>query len=389
MTRAYAVFSDEADSSASARDLTTKLRERLSGASADALIVFAASTHDHEILLRQLADAWPDAEMIGCSSGGEFVKGSGGDGASTVIALNSTAMRFKALSASGLTTDPESAAAAIASDLTGLKDFRYAHRSLLLLTDALAGHASELIRELTSASGGAYKIFGAGASDGAKFKSTPVFIGTQVMTDAVVALEILSEKPIGIGVAHGWTPATPPMRVTESTNQRLVSLNSAPAVEAFIGEAHRVGHTFDQAEPLPFFLHHVIGVKEGDRYRIRVPLAVSENGAVECAADVPKNGLACLMTASPESTADAAQAAATSAVSQLEGNQACFALVFDCVATRVRLGSNGFSDQLAALESVVGDLEYAGFNSYGQFVRTAGQADGFHNCNALVCLLPS
>ena len=34
------------------------------------------------------------------------------------------------------------------------------------------------------------------------------------------------------GVAHGWEPAGPALRVTEAEGTRLIGINGAPAVEA-------------------------------------------------------------------------------------------------------------------------------------------------------------
>ena len=80
---------------------------------------------------------------------------------------------------------------------------------------------------------GRYQIFGGGAGDDAKFSRTHVFYGIEAVSDSAVALEILSHKPLGIGVSHGWQPASPPMRVTAADGMRLISLNAAPAVEVF------------------------------------------------------------------------------------------------------------------------------------------------------------
>ena len=34
--------------------------------------------------------------------------------------------------------------------------------------------------------------------------------GRRVMTQAVVAAAVSSDRPLGIGVSHGWTPASDP-----------------------------------------------------------------------------------------------------------------------------------------------------------------------------------
>ena len=208
------------------------------------------------------------------------------------------------------------------------------------------------------------------------------------MTDGAVALEILSNKPIGIGVAHGWCPASPPLRVTEAAGMRVVGLNAAPAVEAFEAHAAATGQTFDRHEPLPFFLHNVLGVAGPDGYHLRVPLGVEETGAVACAAGVPAGARVEIMGTSAASSGDAAAQATRAALQQLDGHRPQVALFFDCVATRLRLGQ-AFEDELATVRHELGGAPFVGCNTYGQIARAEGQFGGFHNCTAVVCALPT
>jgi hypothetical protein len=40
------------------------------------------------------------------------------------------------------------------------------------------------------------------------------------------------------------------------------------------------------------------------------------------------------------------------------------------------------------VQEELGEVPYAGFNTYGQIAQSAGQFSGFHNCTAVVCVLP-
>jgi hypothetical protein len=93
------------------------------------------------------------------------------------------------------------------------------------------------------------------------------------------------------------------------------------------------------------------------------------------------------MTTSNQSAADAATQALQHAKQQLEGQTPGVALFFDCVATRLRMGQD-FGMELKAVQAELGSANYVGFNSYGQIARADGQFNGFHNCTAVVCLIP-
>jgi len=255
------------------------------------------------------------------------------------------------------------------------------------MTDALAGHADAVVEELTVATRGNYSFFGGGAGDDGRFQKTHVFAGTEAATDAVVALEMLSMQPLGVGVSHGWIPASEGLRVTEVEGSRLVSLNGMPALDAIEDHARSIGQTIDRADPLPFFLHNILGIQSDGNFRLRVPLAVNADGSIQCAAGIPEGAVVHIMKTTQESAVLAAQQATRAALSALNGRKPGAALVFDCVATRLRLG-RGFDNELKACAELLSPAEFIGCNTYGQIARAEGQFGGFHNCTAVVCVLP-
>lgn len=389
MTIAVTTRTVETSAFAAGRSLATDLLSRFDGAEPDAVILFASAAYNHQELLDAFTEVLQPATLVGCSTAAEFVTGFNGSGSACAIGLRSSEMSFKAAIGHGVRENEQSAARQLAAGLDGLNDFRYPFCSALILADALAGHNAMLVKHLDSATGGMYKFFGGAASDEVTFENTPVFCNGSVYDNAVVALEILSNKPVGVGVAHGWSPRGEKARVTEASGKRLISLSAAPAVEMYEEHAASSGQAFHRHDPLPFFLHNVIGIEEHGKYRLRVPLSVNEDGSVNCATEVPERAIVNIMSASGESTIAATREAVQRAKEQLDGNTACLALFFDCIATRVRLGKEDAGNQLNAITEELGSVEYGGFNSYGQIARADGQHDGFHNCTALVCLLPS
>jgi hypothetical protein len=391
MTEVAIVQTDLTDRAAG-EALGQQIRERLSGPP-DALVVFAAPRTDHRALLEALAESTGTRTIVGCSSAGEFASDAAGaeagQGLTNVTAIRAPEMRFAASLGEGLSRDAAGAARQLVGGFRGEAHEVFPYRAALVLVDALAGHAEELIDTMTVATGGTYRFFGGGAGDDARFERTRVFCGTEVYGDAAVALEIVSKKPIGIGARHGWAPASPPLRVTQSDASHVVSLNAAPAVEAFEEHAEDTTQRFDRGDPMPFFLHNIVGVETEAGYKLRVPLGIAADGGVVCAAEVPTGATTRIMSTGGGSAADAAAEAARDAVAQVrrEGASPKAALFFDCVATRLRLG-RAFEQELDAVARELGGAPFAGFNSYGQIVRSEGQFSGFHNCTAVVCVLP-
>ena len=387
MTESAVVFSKAMDSTAAGREIGAQISEKLRDQPPHAVIVFASSRHDYEALLRAIQESCQPGTLVGCSSAGEFVSDERAEGAVSALAIRSAQMRFSAGVGRNLREDRRAAADSIATSFRGMDGREFPHRAALVLTDALAGYTDDFIEQLNRATLAGYRLFGGGAGDDAHFATTHVFCGTQAYTDAAVALEILSQKPIGIGVSHGWTPASQPLRVTEAEGSKIVSLNAAPAIEAFEEHAEATGQNFDRNDPIPFFLHNVLGIDTGAGYKLRVPLGINPDGSINCASDVPADATVHIMKTTARSAAEAATQAAKSALQQMTGAEPEVALFFDCVATRLRMGGE-FGVEMNALRSTLGDVAFAGCNTYGQIARAEGQFSGFHNCTATVALLP-
>jgi hypothetical protein len=387
MTRTAPALTTERDSGRAGEMLGNAIREGLGGA-ADAVIVFASARHDYPRLLEALASASGAPAIVGSSSAGEFTTRARHEGAVSALGIRSQDMCFAAGLGAELSADPRRAARTSVMPFRGVDSTEFAYRAALVMTDALAGHTDTVVEELTLATGGNYRFFGGGAGDDGRFHRTHVFCNGQAVSDAVATLEILSRAPLGVGVSHGWEPASKGLRVTESDGTRLISLNGAPAVEAFEAHAEATGQQFDRADPMPFFLHNVLGIAAGGNYRLRVPLGITPDGAVACAAAVPGGCVVHIMKTATASAVQAARQATGAALAGLGGRKAAGALVFDCVATRLRMG-RAFDDELEACSAMLGDAAFVGCNTYGQIARAEGQFGGFHNCTAVVCALPA
>lgn len=383
--RSHSALSRLSDSAAAGAALGADIRLALGGDAPDAVIVFASSQHEYERLLQALERESGCALLVGSSSAGEFTDGGRGTGWASALALSSKAMAFSVGTGRHVSTEPAVAARDVVKGFTGLSGRPLPYRAALVMTDALAGHADQVVEELTVATGGSYSFFGGGAGDDGHFSQTHIFAGVQALTDAVVALEIQSMQPVGIGVSHGWIPASPPLRVTEAAGSRLIGLNGAPAVHAFEDHAEATGQTLSRKDPLPFMLHNVLGIESNGQYRLRVPLGIGDDGSVSCAAAVPLGSVVRIMKTTAQSAVQAAEEAARVALAALGGRRPQAALVFDCVATRLRLGT-GFDDELSACAAILKPAVFAGCNTYGQIARAEGQFGGFHNCTAVVCV---
>ncbi len=387
MTETVSTITSEKDSRRAGLELGEAICEKFNGSAADAIIVFASAQHDYDELLEALAAKTGTTTIVGSSSAGEFTDSARGQGYVSAMAIRSFDMQFAVGVGRQVSVDAAAAAREVASSFKGTAAHAMPYRSALVMADALAGHTEALVQELTLATGGSYRFFGGGAGDDGLFRKTHIFARKEAISGAAVALEILSNKPLGVGVSHGWLPSSVGCRVTEADGARLVSLNGAPAIEAFDDYAQLTGQTIDHSNALPFFLHNILGIQTPNGYRLRVPLGVNEDGSVLCAAAIPEGAIVHIMKTTEESAVVAAQQATRAALDSLGGQKVSGALVFDCVATRLRLG-RAFDNELRACAELLKPASFVGCNTYGQIARSEGQFGGFHNCTAVVCVFP-
>lgn len=387
ITQSHIALSENKDSRSAGAELGRAIRDAFAGAAADAVVVFASAQHDYDVLLQALAEEAGTQTIAGSSSAGEFTNLGRGEGQVSAMGMRNSEMTFTVGLGQGISDDVKAAASQVVSGFRGIDSAGPGYRSALVMTDALAGHTDALVEELTLLTRGDYRFFGGGAGDDGRFQTTHVFSGTRSYTNAVSTLEILSSKPIGIGVAHGWKPASEGMRVTEADGARLIGLNGAPALDVIQEHARSTDQAFDAFDPMPFFLHNVLGIRSAEGYRLRVPLAIGEGGSIICAAAVPEGTVVHIMKADSESAVQAAKQATQSALRALAGHKPAAAFVFDCVATRLRLGRE-FDNELQACSALLEPVGFMGCNTYGQIARAEGQFGGFHNCTAVVCVLP-
>lgn len=387
MTQSTVVFTQHTLGHEAGSDLGNKIKEKFTERAPDVVIVFASSVYDCDALLKSLKETCKPGILVGSTSAGEFTSAEVQTDSACAIAISSNDIKFNAGIAEGIQNGCQQVAEKLYSSLQQQEDYKYQYHSAMIFADALSGYTDELIGLLTEKTVGKYQFFGGGAGDNANFLRTLVFLDDKSYTDAAVILEILSNKPVGIGISHGWRPNSNKMRVTEVDGRRLISLNARPAVELYKEHAQKAGIIFDTKEPIPYFLSNILGIEFGNEYKLRAPLAIQDDGSIILASDIPVGSYVYIMGSDNESAKQAAIDATNHAISQLGGSIPNVALFFDCVATRLRMGAD-FDFEVSKVSETLKGVPFAGCNTYGQIARVTGQFSGFQNCSAVVCVIP-
>lgn len=348
------------------------------------VIVFASSELDVARVLGEIGETVPDdVPVVGCTTAGEIAHVGPSDHDVVVMALGGRDFSVAAEVETSVGAGLRDAGAAVAGAVDHLDE--RPHRVLLLLTDGLAGDQQEIVRGAYGVVGAQVPLVGGCAGDNLHMRTTNVFFGGQVLTDAIVGVAIGSTARFGIGVRHGWRRVGEPILVTSSSGTRVLTLDDEPALDVYLRSLGAPPQAAtDPAEFTRFALTHPLGMSRRSGEEVRfIAGADFETRSLQCIAQVPQGSLAWVMEGDDDSVLAATDAACTDALSQLAGQPPKGVLAFDCIARRGVLGEQGIRREVARIASSTGDVPVAGFYSYGEIARTQGTG-GFHNQTLVV-----
>ena len=106
MLKTVIVHSLELDSQDAAQEIVEQSRAELGGLNPQAGMLFAGIDHDFKLILKKINEAYPDMELIGCTTDGEMSSVQGFSDDSIVLTLfHSERLDFKAGVADKVTKD--------------------------------------------------------------------------------------------------------------------------------------------------------------------------------------------------------------------------------------------------------------------------------------------
>jgi methyl-accepting chemotaxis protein len=356
------------------------------------VLAFASTAQPLGEVTKLLVEAFPQATVLGASTAGEFIET--GDAKSSV-ALFALAGDFKVFG--GLGTDLRAGAErAVNAALEGVPHevVGYPHRTGLLLLDPLSGNGEEATLLAAAVLGGNVPLAGGAAGDDLHMKAAHVALGARAAQDAIVFAHVFSKTPLGLGVCHGHTPLSRPLRVTGATGNVVMSVEGRPAWDVWREEtrarAREHGIDVDSLRPEQegaYLLRYEAGLATGKSYKIRAPLSRAADGSISFACGIPEGSVIRITESTPKAQVESAREAARRARARLGDKPVAGALVFDCICRNLILGAE-FAEAVRGVAGELGGARIAGFETYGEIALDAGDMSGFHNTTSVVLAFP-
>lgn len=333
--------------------------------------------------LADVAAAYPNAELIGCSTSGEICGTHVTDETIVVTAINfeHTAIRTAHLV---LGESPDSRGAG--QDIAGrLVDDKLVH--VLVFSDGLAVNGSELTRGFVDKLPANVQVTGGLAGDGTDFAETLTVSGTRVRPREVVAVGLYGERlRVGCGSLGGWDPFGPERLITRSRGNVLFEFDGRSALELY---KQYLGEYADDLPASALLFPLSIRSTVNEPSVVRTVLSIDEaDGSMTFAGDLPEGSYARLMKANFERLIDGANDAALTAYQTLGSRAPSLALLISCVGRKMVLRQR-VEEEVESVRMVLGDATtLAGFYSYGEIAPCApGESCELHNQTMTITVL--
>jgi hypothetical protein len=232
--------------------------------------------------------------------------------------------------------------------------------SVITFVDAFAPAKGCYISELYNYFGPLLNYLGGGAGS-LNFKPFPCIIHNGLLFENAAVFALL-ETQLSIGVAHGWTSISEPLKVTETNGNSIVSLDWKPAFKVYSGIIRQhSGQVIDEQNFFSVAKSFPLGlVKLDDEMIIRDPYA-AQGSLLHIVDEVPQGEYVCVMNGNMDSLLSGAANALKAASEPLVKNSTVSFCV-DCIS-RVLYMEDNFQSELDILNE---NSEMNGILSIGE-----------------------
>jgi hypothetical protein len=384
MLQAATATSTEQFSRALGMRLADTLIRKL-GQAPNACWLFCSPAQGMAEMLGGIHDALGTSNIVGCTTDGEISSDGLSSGSVVLGGIASDQVEFTTAVARGLSRRQAAAGADLAAQLAP------GTRYVQLFSDGLTGDGCALLAGMASELGDLIPIAGGTAADSGRFEQTWQFFGSQVLTDAAVAIGFSGDFYLGTGIRSGWTPIGLPKKVTRASGNTLFELNGEPALrvfERFLGRHAAKLPSIGVEYPLGL-LGQWGDVGEQDYFLLRATMSVNrEDGSITFAGEVPEGAMVSLTCGDTASILEASQKAAQLALADLGGRSPAMIFCYSCMARKIVLGRRTL-EEIERIRTVIGpEVPILGFYSYGEYCRIrCGSPSYLHNETATVSVI--
>jgi hypothetical protein len=331
-------------------------------------------------------DAYPNARLIGCTTGGEIFGDEAVEKSTVSAAIKLECSQSKIVQTQVANIDESYAAGQILARELNDPSLKL----IFVLSDGLLINGSELVRGITENSHQGILVVGGLAGDGANFKKTRIAVDGNLLNGGVAAIGFYGDKiKAGYGSAGGWRKLGPERKITKSKGNVIYELDGLPALnlyKKYLGE---------EASQLPSSgTRFPLGIRPttaSEHEVVRGTLGIDEkDNSLIFAGNMPEGYIAQLMQGSHDNLTEGSERAGLNALECFhpdENHSDTLGILISCVGRKMVMGQR-ISNEVEAAKNVLGDIPLVGFYSHGEICpHSITGENGFHNQTMTITLL--
>ena len=326
------------------------------------VMVFLTSDADGAKVTALLSDRWPGAEVLGCTTAGEFNDTRTGHGGASALALPARIVKRAVAEIAGFrqgTVEGIDAAVERVESRLGscLRDLSPTTCIGLVLVDGLHGD-EEAVNQRLGYHAPALSFVGGSAGDDQKFAGTRVFCNGRESDRGAALLMVEVTVPFAVLKTCSLRPGPHSFTVTRADVARRVvhEVDGRPVLEAYAEALGISPGELDEAA----FIRHPWGLMIDDDPWVRSPLAVLPDGGLRFYCQIPEG-----MQLSVMDGGDlvGGMRSALDRVRQEVGGSVSGAVLFNCILRRLEMDAD---DLHPVWTELLRGTPTAGFHTYGE-----------------------
>ncbi|MCP4350481.1 MAG: hypothetical protein GY795_33850 [Desulfobacterales bacterium] len=363
MLKAVTGHSEDVDSLDAVHEILDQCQKELNGLIPQAGILYSAIGYDYKILLEEIVKAFPDIELIGCSTDGEISSRLGFTEDTIVLILfYSDNIEIRAGIGCRMSESPiqcsTDAVQMAQSKLNGDPSF------CLTLPDGLDVKKDRALRELQIRLGNSVPIYGGFAAEQANWKETFQFYRTEIHKNSMPILVFGGNILFSHGLASGWQPIGKKGKITKVRGSYVYEIDHQPALDFY---RHYLGPLAMQSREFPFAVFE----KNQEFYYVRVVIGLDEEKkCLTFSGEMPEHAFIQITETTRDQMLEGARESVKKASEAFPGKIPEAALIFSCAARKEILGTKTQEEYQSVQAYAKGNFPVIGFYSYGEICPT-------------------
>lgn len=384
MLKVVVGHSDDPDSQDAILEVLQQCVNDLAGVVPQAGILFTAIDFEHELILKEINQVFPEIDLIGCTTDGEASSVLGFQQDSlTLMLFYSDTVEISAGVGYGARENPFAAAQQAVQQATA----KMTNSPKLCITvpasyteSGSTTNGELILQGLKLALGSQMPILGGTAGDQFRFQKTYQFFQNRVLTDSLPVLIFSGDIKFSYGIACGWQPIGRKSIVTKSEGTVLYEIDGSTAMEYY---QRYLGDRPPTAE-------YPLAVYEGDsdRYYMRVPNTYNlETGSINFLGNVPENAIVQITDIRRDEVIAAAETSLQNALANYPGREPEAILLFSCCCRRWLLGTRAKEEYQLVKNALSQAIPICGFYTYGEFAPLEPHGSSYYHQETFVTVL--